>query len=171
VATGTVCSIRLRRRAISGKSPHLPCAARAMGSGDGQRPERFPVGRKPFALTSRLGPLYHNVTALYQIDAVMRDILYGLNGRRTNHARISDTAQIFVCSPQYIGVASILTLPIVKNAALAKTRNLAARDTDRLGRPFLSTVQKQFCAGANKGRTALDPISRNSAARCGRGRR
>jgi hypothetical protein len=55
----------------------------------------------------RLVPLYHNGTALYQNDAVMRDILYALNGRRTNRARIGDKAQIFVCSLQYIGECEI----------------------------------------------------------------
>jgi hypothetical protein len=65
-----------------------PKASRAH-SHDGLGLERFPAGRKPFA-TPVLGLLYHNGTSLYRNDALMRDILYGLNGRRTNRARIGD---------------------------------------------------------------------------------
>jgi hypothetical protein len=67
----------------------------------------FPREEKPNVLSFRLGRLYHNGTALYQNEAVTRDILYALNGRRTNRARIGDEVQIFVCSPQYIGEGQI----------------------------------------------------------------
>jgi hypothetical protein len=67
----------------------------------------FSRRKKAVRAYPRLGPLYHNGTALYQNDAVMRDILYALNGRRTNRARIGDKAQIFVCSLQYIGECEI----------------------------------------------------------------
>ncbi|HUZ91116.1 MAG TPA: hypothetical protein VMU78_04350 [Methylocella sp.] len=99
----TVYPIRLQGRGISGKAQ--PFALRR--SGDGPRRDLFPAGRKPSPLSSPLGPLYHNGTALYQNDAATRDILYALNGRRTNHARIGDRVQIFVCSPQYIGEGQI----------------------------------------------------------------
>ena len=87
---------------FAGKS-QIYCPAASDGFGQWAVTGMFSRRKKAVRAYPRLGPLYHNGTALYQNDAVMRDILYALNGRRTNRARIGDKAQIFVCSLQYIG--------------------------------------------------------------------
>src|SRR5262245_48815783 len=47
-------------------------------------------------------PLYHNGALVYRDEAVRSGGIYGLNGRRTNHARIADGGSIRVCSLQNI---------------------------------------------------------------------
>jgi hypothetical protein len=150
--------------AICRKGPILsPFAARAKGRNwNALLPEETVRTYLPSCL------LYHNGTSLYQNDAVMRDILYGLNGRRTNRARIADKAQIFVCSPQYIGETGFVALPIVKNPDFGRNpqprfaRHGQTRET-------LPVNCRRAILLREKGATVHDPG--NIAAGVGHGRR
>jgi hypothetical protein len=111
-----------------------------MGLGDGLGRwtwdrNAFPPEDSRSRLPPVFGLLYHNGTSLYQNDAAACDILYGLNGRRTNRARIGDEPQIFVCSLQYIGADQIFDPTNCKTPGFWPKHKAVSRECGQTRKP------------------------------------